>query len=255
MTWSSGNLDAPAGRFPLRPTVLPGTPTASADKALDGAGAWMLDELSSHSPDAPEHTSEVDSPTPEELRAAADEARELALVSERDELVAAARSEGYAAGEAEGRASEQARLQAALSATEQALDQLRAGESRWLDQLEDNVSALAVAIARQVIGRELAGDPSALTDLIRRALSEFSIDQPVSIRVNPLDLATLAATHPTAEGPAGTAAVAPNRETRWIADSSIVSGGCIVEGRERIIDGRVDAALERVYRRMTGNHA
>ena len=29
----------------------------------------------------------------------------------------------------------------------------------------------------------------------------------------------------------------------------------LLEGRERIIDGRVDTALERVYRQLTGNHA
>jgi hypothetical protein len=29
----------------------------------------------------------------------------------------------------------------------------------------------------------------------------------------------------------------------------------VVEGRERIVDGRVDTALERVYRRLTYNNA
>lgn len=257
MTWSSGSTDLPPTRFPLRPTMLRGTPAGSASRASDGTGAWLLDELSPLSPDAldDETSIAVEEPSAEELRAAADEARELALADERDRLIAAAHAEGFAAGEATGRATEQASLAAALMAADQALDQLRAGESRWLEQLEDNVCALAVAIARQVIGRELEGDPNTLTDLLRRALSEFPIDQPVSIRVNPLDLAMLAASHPPDDGPGGTAAVAPNRETRWIADPTVLSGGCIVEGRERIIDGRVDAALERVYRRMTGNHA
>ncbi len=255
MTWSSGSTDVPPSRFPLRPTMLRGTPAGSVSRESDGTCAWMLDELSPLTPDSFDQAPDVDTPTTEELRAAADQARETALAKERDRLIATARAEGYAAGRDAGRSAEQVRLATALTAAEQALDHLHAGESRWLEQLEDNVCALAVAIARQVIGRELESDPSTLTDLLRRALSEFPIDQPVSIRVNPLDLAMLAASHPVDEGPGGTAAVAPNRETRWIADPTVISGGCIVEGRERIIDGRVDAALERVYRRMTGNHA
>lgn len=255
MTWSSGSTNVPPSRFPLRPTMLRGTPAGSASRESDGTGAWMLDELSPLTSDEFDQAPAVDAPTQEELRAAADEAREIALAHERTRLIAAARAEGYAAGRDAGRTAEQARLATALTVAEQALDQLHAGESRWLEQLEDNVCALAVAIARQVIGREFESDPSTLTDLLRRALSEFPIDQPVSIRVNPLDLAMLAASHPADEGPGGAAAVAPNREARWIADPTVLPGGCIVEGRERIIDGRVDAALERVYRQMTGNHA
>lgn len=255
MTWSSDSTFVPSSRFPLRPTMLRGTPTGSPGRESDGMGAWLLDELSPIAPNAFHEMPSAGEPTPEEVHAAAEEAREAALANEHARLIADARAEGYAAGEATGRAEEQARLATALATAEKALDQLRAGESYWLEQLEDNVCALAVAVARQVIGRELESDPGTLTDLLRRALSEFPIDQPVSIRVNPLDLALLAASHPADEDPGGTASVAPNRETRWIADPAVLPGGCIVEGRERIIDGRVDAALERIYRRMTGNHA
>ena len=46
-----------------------------------------------------------------------------------------------------------------------------------------------------------------------------------------------------------------DREARWLPDASIAPGGCVVEGRERIIDGRIDTALERVYRRLTYTNA
>jgi flagellar biosynthesis/type III secretory pathway protein FliH len=41
----------------------------------------------------------------------------------------------------------------------------------------------------------------------------------------------------------------------WVPDARIARGGCVVEGRERIVDGRVDSALERVYRRLAHRHA
>lgn len=247
MTWSSADAHRSGSWFPLRPTLLP---------AVGGADAWTPDELVSFDElAAASDTAPVSVPSDEELRAAEEEARERAVQEERERIVAAAYAQGRAEGEAAGRASEQARLAHALSAAEQALDALREGEARWAGQIEENVCALAVAVARQVIGREMAGDAATLTDLVRRAIAEFPVDQPLTIRVNPHDLTAMASARPAADSPVGTASVAPNRDTRWIADPVVLQGGCIVEGRERIVDGRVDTALERIYRQLTGHHA
>jgi flagellar biosynthesis/type III secretory pathway protein FliH len=83
-----------------------------------------------------------------------------------------------------------------------------------------------------------------IAGLVRRALTEFPVDQSVRIRVNPVDLSILSA----ASGDAGK--ITGSREASWMADPRVTRGGCLVEGRERIVDGRVDTALERAYRRM-----
>jgi len=57
-----------------------------------------------------------------------------------------------------------------------------------------------------------------------------------------------------ASGANDPAAALRSRDARWIADARVAPGGCIVEGRERIVDGRVDTALERIYRRLTYTH-
>lgn len=235
--------------IPARPAVHP-TAVVSA-----GATAWSLEELAhelpAHAADLPPMPA---GPTAAELAAAEAARVEAERGAERERIAHEAYADGYADGETAGRAAEQARLRDAVAAAEAALARLREGEARWSGNIEENLCALAVAVARHVVGREMAGDAAALTDLVRRALAEFPIDQPVAIRLNPGDLATLATVMP-GEGPGGTAGVAPNRETRWVADPVVVAGGCIVEGRERIVDGRVDLALERVYRRLTGTHA
>jgi flagellar biosynthesis/type III secretory pathway protein FliH len=123
---------------------------------------------------------------------------------------------------------------------------------RWTGTIEENICALAVAVARQVVGRELTTDASWVLDLVKRALLEFPIDQPVRIRVNPQDLAALEANGAAAEGLQG---IVQGRDARWVADARLAPGGCVVEGRERIVDGRVDTALERIYRRLTYTHA
>jgi flagellar assembly protein FliH len=89
-------------------------------------------------------------------------------------------------------------------------------------------------------------DRELVADLVRRALTEFPIEQTVRIRVNPLDLAALTVNAEAEQ----LAPITLNRDASWLADPRVARGGCLVEGRDRIVDGRVDTALERAYRRM-----
>ncbi|MFI5239273.1 MAG: FliH/SctL family protein, partial [Gemmatimonadales bacterium] len=174
--------------------------------------------------------------------------RELQAIEQRVELASA---DSYAAGRRDGEISEANRLQSAVSAMEQALDTIRASEAKWQECVTENIAALAVTVARHIVGRELNSDASTFADLVKRALAEFPIDQPMRVRVNPHDLSLLSL--PISGG--DPVSIAPNRDVRWLADSRIEPGGCVVEGRERIVDGRVDTALERLYRRLTDNDA
>lgn len=163
----------------------------------------------------------------------------------RDKELSDAYALGFEEGRREGEEGEQARLQHALRAAEDALNVFRTNEERWQGSIEENIAALATIIARHVIDREIASDESIVLKLVRRALGEFPVDQAVRIRVNPNDLALI-----EAHGGLEQADLGPRRESHWIADHRISTGGCVVEGRDRIIDGRVDTALERAYRRL-----
>jgi flagellar assembly protein FliH len=186
-----------------------------------------------------------------EAIAAANAAREQSMRQELESRVAAAYREGFDAGRVEGEAVEAARLRSAVQAADDVLAELRAGEQRWAGGIEENICALAVAVARHVIGRELREDGAAVADLVRRAVAEFPVDQPLRIRVSPQDHAMICA----ACGDSAAAGMLGDRDARWVADAQIGRGGCVVEGRERIVDGRVDTALERLYRRLTYTHA
>lgn len=222
---------------------------------------WTPDLLEVAAPPPPQED-------PQELietavREALDEAsaraseREAALIAEaaeeRERAVREAFERGYETGREEGERGEAARLRTAVEAAEEALDEVRAGEIRWTGTIEENICALAVIIARQILGRELALDPQAVADLVRSALNEFPIDQPIRIRINPSDLSALSSVGAIDHDPLKQIAI--DRDARWLPDVSIAPGGCVVEGRERIIDGRIDTALERIYRRLTYTHA
>lgn len=170
---------------------------------------------------------------------------------EAERRLAEAIAEAEARGRAEGVAAERSRLHRATAAVDAALETILEGEMRWREALEENVAALAIAIARQVIERETTTESDVVEDLVRRATRKFPLDHPVRIRLAPADLALL-----TEAGEAAPpSSLVEGREARWLGDPLVTPGGCMVEGRERIIDGRVDTALERIYRRLTNTDA
>lgn len=251
--------DAPAARV--------ATPLAAGLVAADAPFAGLLPDFGApwdeHAPAAAVPAG----PTAEELEAARQQAefeaafeaavaeqvaqamaqREAEEAARLEEVRAAALAEGEAAGRA---ACEQEVLEAlgsAYAALHEAAQAVQAQGERWTANLEENVAALAVGVARHVVGREVAADPAVVRALAARAVLEFPVDQPLTVRAHPDDLAALRAT-------LGDAA-ADARDLRWTADANLARGGVLVEGRERIVDGRVDAALERVYRALARTNA
>lgn len=172
---------------------------------------------------------------------------EAAAREEQERLVRESYSRGFEEGRREGEQAEVARLKNAVRAAEAALTEVRENEERWISSIEENICALAVAVARQILDHELQTDPAIVAGLVQRALDEFPVGQPVRIRVHPRDQAVLESRGSEGRLPSSMG----GREVQWLADANLVPGGCLVEGRDRIIDGRVDTALERTYRRLT----
>jgi flagellar biosynthesis/type III secretory pathway protein FliH len=156
-------------------------------------------------------------------------------------LIANAYSRGRAEGAAAAQRETEATLTSALAALTSAVEMVRLHDAKWTSNAEENIAALATMVARHLVQREVVADPSIVRDLVQRALSQFPIDQIISVRLHPEDVAACGVLlAPDAAG--------RTRDVRWISDAHILRGGCLVEGRERIIDGRVDTSLERAYR-------
>lgn len=226
--------------------------------AWDPEDLWRSDELSQpDSADSPaddgdggSHDAEPEEVDAESIERERREAERLAHEQALADAYARGREEGFAEGRCEGERAAAERLSQALSAVEQACAVISASEEKWVGGAvaRENLSALAVAIARQVIGRKVSADSKIVRELVSVALAEFPIDEPLRVRVHPDDLADMEKTKELG-------AIAGGRSPKWIADPTIERGGCLVEGREQIIDGRVDTALERVYRRLSDTHA
>nr|MCU0617960.1 flagellar assembly protein FliH [Gemmatimonadaceae bacterium] len=170
---------------------------------------------------------------------------EARLAALRPALEEAAYARGHADGVRQG--AEQARepIGQLLSALTEAMSSVRAHEQRWLGNIEENLTALAVTVARHVIERELSTEPSVVTELVMRALRQFPLERQLTVRLHPDDHALIRQALA-----AGSITIEPTLEIHWLSDTHIVRGGCLVEGRERVLDGRLDTALERIYRTL-----
>src|SRR5690606_23008678 len=103
------------------------------------------------------------------------------------------REEGFAEGRGEGERVAADQLRHAVSAAEQACATISASEEKWVEGAvaRENLGALAVAIAHQVIAREVSADSEIVRELVNTALAEFPIDEPLRVRIHPDDLADI----------------------------------------------------------------
>ena len=167
-----------------------------------------------------------------------------------DPRLAAVADEAYARGYDDGRRAAEAsgnlRLTSAVRAVESAGAGVEQEAARWVGNAEENIAALAVTVARHILDRELTTDREQILNTVRQALAEFAVAESLRVRLHPADLQVVTVLMASGGEPLG----APGA-VRWMADPTIAQGGCLIEGHERIVDGRVDAALERVYRRLS----
>lgn len=200
------------------------------------ATPWALDEFASNDifPASPSTPIGADADYADEHGIVNHAAR---LAEQQAQLEANAYARGVADGERIAREDAEHRVASLLNALAESLESIRLHEARWISNAEENVAALAVGVARHVVQREIVTDPSAVQALVQRAIGQFPLDQALTVRLNPEDHAVCAS---IGEG--------RPHQILWAPDANIVRGGCLVEGRERIIDGRVDTALERLYR-------
>jgi flagellar assembly protein FliH len=119
------------------------------------------------------------------------------------------------------------------------LAELEALQRRECRHFEKELVDLALAVARKIVGREVAVNPEAVAGMLRDALSRIEHAGSLSIRMHPDDLQRLADVQPRLlEGLADPARV------RFEADPAISAGGCFIESEA----GDIDARLEHRFR-------
>jgi type III secretion protein L len=149
---------------------------------------------------------------------------------DRERLRGAAEAAGYE----EGRARAAALL--ALAAAER---------DRVLRPLARDVAALALDVARRVLGRELEARPDAVVDLAARAVAGASERAVVTLWVSPADAPRVRAAEPRL---AALLARAPGLALR--EDPALGPGDVVVETEVGRLDARVEAQLGALERAL-----
>ncbi len=166
----------------------------------------------------------------EMVAAAEEESRRL--VAEAEATRARVLAEATEAGRWEGHA------RAAAVLARAALER-----DRLLEDAEREVVAIALTIARKVLGRELRSGPEAVVDLAASAVAEARARREVVLRASPADAAALRA----AEGRLAALSRAP---VQILEDPSLEPGGVLVDTEAGRIDARIEAQLDALARAL-----
>lgn len=173
--------------------------------------------------------------TAEEIEAMQRQAYEEAAMEGRE----AGRQEGYRAGYEAGRQEGLASIQAQLAEQGVRLDALMQELTHPLRALENEIfeelSALAIALARQLIRRELRTDPGQIIAVAREALSALpSGSRKVQLHLHPDDVELVRQ-----------ALFLDEKDTGWrvTEDPLLTRGGCRVTTENSTIDASVEKRL------------
>lgn len=94
---------------------------------------------------------------------------------------------------------------------------------------------MALAVARKVVGQEIAAHPEAVAHLLRDAVRRLEHAGTLTIRMNPADLERLA------DVPSQLLKdLAEPGRVRFEADASLSAGGCFIESEAGDVDARVE---------------
>ncbi len=151
-------------------------------------------------------------------------------------------AKGYAAGERAGAEAGAKRAEAMLRRLAQTIEELGALRTQMVHQTERQMVQLAIAVARRVVGREIALDGDLIVAMARVALDRLGERTPATIRLHPEDLAAIGQAEWA--GP----------HVRVVGDPTLSRGGCLVESEFGLIDASVDAQFEQLAQAMLGDN-
>lgn len=148
-----------------------------------------------------------------------------------------AQQEGYAAGYEEGTA--RGRMEAAE--LHQLVQSLDAAMSTLDQEIAEEIQALAIEIARQVVRDTLSSRPEVILTVIREALQNLP-QQSAVIHINPEDMQLVKRYMEEHFS---------SLDQRIVEDTNVLRGGCVIESSGGQIDAQVQTRWRRVVENLT----
>jgi len=167
------------------------------------------------------------------------ELAERVATIERDAFV-----KGYAQGERSGEEAAARQGEAMLRRLAGTIDEVAALRTDLMRRTERELVNLALVIAERIIAREVALDRELLVAMARVAIDRLGDRASATIRLNPADHASLAATRgqQPAAGP-----------VQIVADPLVSRGGCLVQSDFGLMDLGIEAQMSEMSRALLGS--
>lgn len=160
---------------------------------------------------------------------------DLLTAQQLEQIQQQAWDEGYASGRQEGLAAGREEIVAQVRRLAAIADELARPFEQLDEQVEAELLAVIVAIARQLVRRELKAQPDEIVAVVRRALQAMpSAAKDVQLMLNPEDAALVRDAVPGLESEHG---------WRIVEDSTLSRGGCRIDSESSRIDATVEHRL------------
>ncbi len=191
--------------------------------------------------DAPD----VEASAADSLREAEGSQAHLLTARQLDDLQARAHAEAFEQGRREGVAAGQDEIATQVRRLDQLMGALEK-PFRDLDaQVEHELLALAIAVARQLVRRELKLDPSHIVGVVREALEMLPVAaREVRLRLHPEDAVLVREALLGHDG---------ERGWRIVEDPTMSRGGCRVTTATSQIDARLETRLGAIVSSLMGS--
>lgn len=153
---------------------------------------------------------------------------------------------GFKAGERAGFAVGAQKTAITSGALVRLFDELAGFRDELYKSAEGELTALAMAIARKVIGRELETSNAVVRGAAKAAIDALSGGRELNIKINPKDLETLK------EYRVEIMEYGMAKGVRLQPDEAISRGGCIVETNFQEADATIEGCLLAIEERLRG---
>ncbi|HTC89497.1 MAG TPA: FliH/SctL family protein [Bryobacteraceae bacterium] len=150
-----------------------------------------------------------------------------------------AHQKGFYEGQAAGRQSRTPEVEAMQVKLARSIEDLTGARPRYRREAERDVVALALAIARRILHRELTVAPEALLGLVKAALEKLEARELHQVRVSSQDAAMVRQFFEQMGLP---------QRVEVLADPNLVPGSVILESGQGLLDASVDTQLAEIDR-------
>jgi flagellar assembly protein FliH len=183
-------------------------------------------------------------PDVSKVSAAAGQRAPLPTVSGLADLQAEAHKEAFDQGLAEGREAGRAEIRAVVEKLEGMFYDLAKPFEELDAEVERELLTLAMALARQIVRRELRTDPTQIIGIVREAIASLPVAaREVRVHLHPEDAAVVRENLAPTES---------ERAWQLIEDPVMARGGCQITSATSRVDARLETRLGAILSELMG---